>query len=191
MKGIENEIWLPIEGYETLMEASNFGRIKYLERVYYTGAYYAVRKVASEKIVIGTIDTEGYYVINKHDLNGKSKRLKVHRLVAKAFIPLVEGKPQVNHKNGIKTDNRIENLEWVTNQENQIHSFEVLKRVSSIKKHNYNEIHKSKRVRCNTLGITFYSGLEASRQLGISSTCIYDVCNGKYLHTQGLNFNYI
>lgn len=55
--------------------------------------------------------------------NGVGKIYKLHRLVAECFIPKVEGKNQVNHKNGIKSDNRVENLEWCNNSENQKHSW--------------------------------------------------------------------
>ena len=58
---------------------------------------------------------------------GKTKEFKAHRLVALMFIPNPYNKPQINHINGRKEDNRVENLEWCTNSENQIHSYRTNK----------------------------------------------------------------
>lgn len=69
-----------------------------------------------------TNDTNGY-MKTQIWVNGKPKSVLQHRLIAEQFIDNPENKPQVNHKNGIKHDNRIENLEWVTQSENAKHSF--------------------------------------------------------------------
>jgi HNH endonuclease/NUMOD4 motif-containing protein len=83
------------------------------------------------KILKQHLDTYGYpYVFLVVD--GKRYKRSVHRLVSIAFIPNLENKPQVNHKNGIRNDNRLENLEWVTSQENCIHSYKVNGRKPSI-----------------------------------------------------------
>lgn len=63
--------------------------------------------------------------VNLHN-DSIQKKYSVHRLVAKAFIPNPENKPQINHINGLKHDNRIENLEWCTHSENMIHKYRIL-----------------------------------------------------------------
>ncbi len=71
-----------------------------------------------------TFSCGGYLYVTLSKDN-EAKTSTVHRLVAKTFIPNPKNKPQINHKNGIKSDNRVQNLEWVTNQENQIHAFKT------------------------------------------------------------------
>lgn len=86
-----------------------------------SGNVFCINKNRYKKI---SLDTHGYNVVHLHN-NGFSKVIKVHRLVAMAFISNLENKPQINHINGIKTDNRVENLEWCTGQENVDHAIKI------------------------------------------------------------------
>jgi len=83
------------------------------------------KKSGREKVLSLKKDRYGYMVAHLSE-NGKAFDRLVHRLVATAFIPNPEGKPFVNHKDGDKTNNSVDNLEWVTQKENIRHSIEVL-----------------------------------------------------------------
>lgn len=105
------EIWKPIPGYEKLYEVSNKGRVKRLERFIVDSI--GRKQHIKERILKGSTTYNGYLRVQLYD--GK---VRVHRLVAEAFIPNPEGKPQINHKDEDKTNNCVDNLEWMTAEEN-------------------------------------------------------------------------
>ena len=94
------EEWRPVVGYEGRYEVSSLGRI---------------RRV---KIIIPSKKKHGYMQVSLVDGNGVRKSLRLHRIVAEAFLPNPDGKPQVNHRDEDPENNRADNLEWATAEEN-------------------------------------------------------------------------
>lgn len=119
-----NELWLPVKGYEGLYEISNMGRVKALERVYYSSASRKARKVAPERIMLFRDNGHGYKTVGLCK-DGKIKVKYIHRLVAEAFIPNPDNLPEVNHKHGDKSDNRASELEWCTSDKNRKHAMDT------------------------------------------------------------------
>ena len=107
----EQEIWKDIVGYEGLYQVSNLGRVKSLKKY-------------KPLIMKQNLDNTGYYMVGIRKDN-KQTRYLVHRLVAQAFVLNNNNKPHVNHINGVKTDNRSINLEWVTHSENVKHAYDM------------------------------------------------------------------
>lgn len=117
------EIWKDIFEYEGLYQISNLGNVKRLESKWVCSRGHTITR--KEHLIKGTFDKDKYLMVHLSNKN-KNKRISVHRLVAQAFIPNPNNLPQINHINGNKTDNRIENLEWCNSKENINHAIKKL-----------------------------------------------------------------
>lgn len=116
----EQEVWKPMDEFDNDYAVSNLGRFKSLERdiIRTNNGLKEVKQHIKERIIKGQQDAYGYVT-----LTIRNKQMKAHRLVAKYFVENPLNKTQVNHKNGIKYDNRAENLEWCTHEENMKHLY--------------------------------------------------------------------
>lgn len=176
------EIWKDIKGYEGLYQISDRGNVKSFK-------YGKERKLKPCKF------GNGYLIINL-SINGYYNSFNIHRLVCESFLPNPENKEQVNHKNGIKSDNRLDNLEWVTRSENAKHSFDILGRKgskSALGKFGSNHNRSIPICRYSKLGeyIDEFEGfMDAYRKTGINISSIHRCCKGEYSHAGGYIWEY-
>lgn len=186
---LEGEIWSPIDGYEFSYEISNMGRVKSLGKYVQHGK----NKLTFHPSFIRKIQkcSNGYLFIILCK-ESKTKMKLVHRLVAKAFIPNPENKPQVNHKEGNKKDNRATELEWATKSEDNIHRYRYLK-IPPVRNKGIsgNDNNRSKKVLCTNNNITYESAGDAARKLNTHQSNISRICRNESTHYKGLNFKYI
>jgi hypothetical protein len=161
---MENETWIAFaNGYEV----SNIGNVRSIDRVIKTARYPMNLK---GRILRPAIDKKGYKRVAIM-VDGKLITLKVHRIVAKAFIDNLNNKPQVNHIDGIKTNNHVSNLEWMNNSENVQHAFDN----GLMKAKRLHESHRSKQTKegiermcfLRSLGMSYQS---IAKEVGVSKS---------------------
>lgn len=191
LEDLPGEQWKDIPNYEGIYQASNLGRIKSLERMvkYKNGAH----KPQKENISYQRRSRNTYLLVGLYK-EGSEKKALVHRLIAMAFLPNNEAKAAVNHKDGNKANNSVENLEWVTNSENMKHSYAVLGCKAPWTGKKGKLFWKSKAV--NKLSIegevleTFDSCTLAGESLGVGATWISACCLGKAKTAYGFKWEY-
>lgn len=167
-----NEIWKDIKDYEGLYQVSNLGRVK---------------RVTTGRVLKALKHKGGYSMVTIYKNNVMSTKT-IHRLVAEAFIPNPENKPQINHIDENKTNNMVSNLEWVTSKENNNHGTRNKRASKAISKSNSIPIIATN---IKTGDSTeFCSGKDCARQLGLNSTGITNVLKGRRNHTGGYTFKY-
>ncbi len=179
----DNPTWAPIEGWSGEYEISNDGRIKSLPKVRRINQGVRTTK---ERISIYTPGTSGNHLSASLRRAGYRKLVPIHRLVALAFIPRVAGKNIVNHKNGVRFDNRVENLEWVTHSENLIHCWRVLgaKKPCVTGANNPRAILNETQVSQIRNEYLTMTGPELAKKYGVSKGCISGVVSGRTWQTR-------
>jgi hypothetical protein len=164
-----DEEWKDITGYEGLYQISNRGKVKSFHRS------------VNGSIIKNHVDSGGYLFIQLKCKNKLTKHFSIHRLVALHFIENLNNKPQVNHKDGNKTNNHVDNLEWVTSKENIQHSIQT--GLTDISRKSVKETCSKPILQYSKDNIfikEYVSIIEAATENNLSIANISRCCNNKY-----------
>lgn len=188
------EEWRPVVGYEGLYEVSDWGNVRSVDRCINCLSRYGTQKTnfLKGKKINSAIGNKYGHLMVRLSKNGKPFKKWIHRLVAEAFIPNPDNKPEIDHIDGIPTNNFLSNLRWVTHKENQNNPISK-KRVSKGNKGKINNA-KSRKVRQCTLDgiiIAEYPSIsELFRKFNYSITSIWKCCKGLQKSAYGFIWEY-
>ena len=180
--------WKDIIGYENEYQINQFGEIRTLKDSPKLKKYDVLKPQISKR------NGYAYQMLYK---NGKGKLLRVHRLVAMAFLPNPNNLPQVNHKDGNKQNNSVDNLEWCEQSDNMKHAYKNGLQTPSENQRkaiiNTNKLKQKKvcQIKDGEVINTFSGISEASRQTKISISCISRCCNLKRKSTNGYEWRFL
>lgn len=179
-ENLTGEIWRDIKGYEGLYQVSNYGRVKSLPRIKNNrqGSF-----KTKETILNFSCNSAGYYTAGLWK-NKKRKTFQVHRLVAQAFIPNIDKKPIINHKDEDKTNNCVNNLEWCDDKYNNHYGTARERQTKACSKEVFQYTLEGKFVKKYT------STMDAERKTGFKSPNICNCCNGKGKTYKGFIWSY-
>lgn len=181
---IDGELWADIPGHEGHYKVSNLGRVKSCDRIL-PHEEHGTWHIKERLLKFGRIGPgrKKYRIVQLHLGKGKMESVRVHRLVAEAFIPNPNGLPQVNHIDGNTENNAVSNLEWVTGKENVEHAWRTGLCENVVKA-------KQRPVINLDTGERFNSVSDAERHFGKSTGAISHVLNGKSKRAHGYRWKY-
>jgi len=170
-----SEIWKPVVGYEGFYEVSDIGCVRSVDRdVDIKGILASLMGVTLKQH-----QTPPGYTVVKLCRNGSGNSFRVHRLVAAAFIPNPKNKSEVNHINGVKHDNRIENLEWATPKENSRHAHATGIKTCNGEKNSNAKLNNLKvRIIRRMCELSLWSDPEIAAMFDVTDSAIYKVRRG-------------
>lgn len=185
-----SEIWKDVKGYEDLYQISNEGRLRSLDKMVLCRNGH--RRKVPGRILKPRILSNGYiqYMLSE---DGIKKYFYAHRLVAIAFIPNGEGLPEINHRNEIKTDNRVENLEWCNSSYNNRYGTKIERQNTNTNRdYTKNNMRKVNQYALDGQLIAQYEGIRiASKVTGIPEQSISKCCRKIMHQTHGFKWGYV
>jgi len=173
---MEQEIWKAIQGTNDEYFVSIYGDIKAVSKILQRNGHFYLRESKFPKQIAHNC---GYLMVKLRGFNAKL----IHRIVAEAFIPNPENKECVNHINGKKSDNRVENLEWVTKSENMTHAYRTIDAFHFTKKVNQFDIN-------GNFIKSFNSSIQAAKELNRAKGSICNNLNGRTKSVAGFVFKF-